>query len=103
MVIRSIPLHINKWANSLLVMAPGDDRPFNTPPVIGEDNSNTTNNQHISTGQNMQPHNVWQQVPAGYEWDGAGVSPRAVEDNYYRDTESGLYWLWDMTWNGAGR
>ena len=51
----------------------------------------------------MQPHNVWQQVPADYEWDGAGVSPRAVEDSYYRDTESGLYWLWDMTWNGAGR
>lgn len=69
-------------------MAP-NDRSFNTPV------------QHcVSPEQNVQP-NVWQ-VPAEYEWNGASISPRVMEDSYHRDVESGLYWLWDMTWNGVG-
>ncbi|EYE94653.1 uncharacterized protein EURHEDRAFT_378109 [Aspergillus ruber CBS 135680] len=70
------------------VMAPGDVN----VPVQSEQ-------QYVSSEQ-MQPQSVWQ-VPAEYEWNGTGTSPRGVEDSY-RDVESGLYWLWDMTWNGTG-
>lgn len=71
-----------------LVMAPGDVN----VPVQSEQ-------QYVSSEQ-LQPQGVWQ-MPAEYEWNGTGASPRGVEDNY-RDVESGLYWLWDMTWNGTG-
>jgi len=72
-----------------LVMAPGDVN----VPVQSEQ-------QYVSSEQ-MQPQGVWQ-MPAEYGWNGTGISPRGVEDSY-RDIESGLYWLWDMTWNGTGR
>lgn len=72
-----------------LVMAPGDVN----VPVQSEQ-------QYVSSEQ-MQPQGVWQ-MPAEYGWNGTGTSPRGVEDSY-RDIESGLYWLWDMTWNGTGR
>ena len=72
-----------------LVMAPGDVN----VPVQSEQ-------QYVSSEQ-LQSQGVWQ-MPAEYEWNGTGASPRAVEDSY-RDIESGLYWLWDMTWNGTGR
>ena len=55
--------------------------------------------QYVSPEQ-TQPQGVWQ-IPAEYEWNATGASPRGVEDSY-RDVESGLYWLWDMTWNGTG-
>lgn len=71
-----------------LVMAPGD---INVP-VQSEQ-------QYVSSEQ-LQPQGVWQ-MPAEYEWNGTSASPRGVEDSY-RDVESGLYWLWDMAWNGTG-
>lgn len=72
----------------LIVMAPGD---VNVPVEESQ--------QYVSSEQ-MQPQNI-RQLTAEYEWNGTGTSPRGVEDSY-RDVESGLYWLWDMTWNGTG-
>jgi len=71
-----------------LVMAPGDVN-VHVPSEL----------QYVSPEQ-TQPQGVWQ-IPAEYEWNATGASPRGVEDSY-RDVESGLYWLWDMTWNGTG-
>lgn len=72
-----------------VVMAP-DDRSLGSS-ITGDSESAST-----------QTQSIWQ-MPAEYEWNGLGVSPEAVEDNYHRDAESGLYWLWDMAWNGTGK
>ncbi|KAJ5431381.1 Transcription factor [Penicillium cf. griseofulvum] len=42
---------------------------------------------------------VWQ--PAEYDWSMSGLSREPVENNHQDNVEGGLYWLWDMTWNGV--
>lgn len=60
-------------------------------------NENSQNRQPVST----QTQSIWQ-LPVDYEWGGFGVSSGAVEHSHHQDADSGLYWLWDMTWNGTG-
>ncbi|KAG0153631.1 hypothetical protein PDIDSM_2285 [Penicillium digitatum] len=49
----------------------------------------------------MQTHESWQ-LPAEYDWNMPGLSWEPVENNHQDSVEGGLYWLWDMTWNGIG-
>ncbi|KAJ5265590.1 transcriptional regulator family: Fungal Specific TF [Penicillium chrysogenum] len=65
----------------------------------------------IHVGDNLQPrefvepgipaHEVWQ-LPAEYDWNMPGLSREPVENDHQDSVEGGLYWLWDMTWNGVG-
>lgn len=61
-------------------------------------------NESIQDGEPIttQTQSIWQ-LPMDYEWGGFGVSSsEAVGHSNHRDAESGLYWLWDMTWNETG-
>jgi hypothetical protein len=65
----------------------------------------------IHVGDNLQPrefvepgipaHEVWQ-LPAEYDWNMPSLSREPVENDHQDSVEGGLYWLWDMTWNGVG-
>ncbi|KAF7596806.1 hypothetical protein BBP40_012405 [Aspergillus hancockii] len=76
------------------VLPPGIDRSVNT--LSGESH----NSQH-PPHESVDPQYSWQ-VPVDYGWDGAGTVPMGVEDPYLGNGESGMYWLWDMTWDGMG-
>ncbi|CAG7931493.1 unnamed protein product [Penicillium olsonii] len=43
---------------------------------------------------------LWQQTD---DWNMPGFSRFIPEDTYQDNTEGGLYWLWDMTWNETER
>ncbi|KAJ5813021.1 transcriptional regulator family: Fungal Specific TF [Penicillium robsamsonii] len=48
----------------------------------------------------IQTHEVWQ--PAEYDWSMPGLAREPLENTHQDSVEGGLYWLWDMTWNGVG-
>ncbi|KAE8352515.1 fungal-specific transcription factor domain-containing protein [Aspergillus coremiiformis] len=72
------------------VLPPGNDRSGN-----------------VFSGENHQDHSLDEahltlQIPMDFGWEGAGTVPMGVEDPYLGNGESGMYWLWDMTWDGIG-
>jgi hypothetical protein len=48
----------------------------------------------------LQPDPAWQQS-APNEWRDPSVSLGIMETATYGTGEQGLYWLWDMSWNGT--
>ncbi|KAB8204096.1 fungal-specific transcription factor domain-containing protein [Aspergillus parasiticus] len=76
------------------VLPPGNDRSVN---ILSGENHQT----HQTPNQNTESQFPLQ-VPMDYGWDGAGAVPMGVEDPYLGNGESGMYWLWDMTWDGMG-
>ncbi|GFF31074.1 transcription factor C6 [Aspergillus udagawae] len=48
----------------------------------------------------LQPDPAWQQS-ASNEWRDSSVSLGTMETASYGTGERGLYWLWDMSWNGT--
>lgn len=77
-----------------LVLPPGNDRSINV--LSGE-----SHQTHQPPDENTESQFALQ-VPMDYGWDGAGAVPMGVEDPYLGNGESGMYWLWDMTWDGMG-
>ncbi|KAE8396350.1 fungal-specific transcription factor domain-containing protein [Aspergillus alliaceus] len=76
------------------VLPPGNDRSVNVLSGDGQAN-------HQLAHENADPQFALQ-VPMDYGWDGAGAVSMSVEDPYLGNGESGMYWLWDMTWDGVG-
>jgi hypothetical protein len=77
-----------------LALGPGD---FSASIPTGADNLP----HHEFAGSYSQSHGSWQ-LPSD-DWSMPGFSRGAVEDTYQDSIEGGLYWLWDMTWNGDER
>jgi hypothetical protein len=48
----------------------------------------------------LQSDHAWQQSAPNESHD-PSVSPGAMETATYGTGEQGLYWQWDMSWNGA--
>jgi hypothetical protein len=75
-------------------MGPGD---FSSSIPTGADNLPS----HELAEPNLQSNGTWQL--ASEDWNMPGFSRSVAEDTYQDSVEGGLYWLWDMTWNGDER
>ncbi|KGO67729.1 Transcription factor, fungi [Penicillium italicum] len=84
----------NSLTSVQYALVPGD-RSAGIP--TGEDNLQF--GEFVEPG--MQTNESWQ-LPAEYDWNMPGLSREPVENNHHDSAEGGLYWLWDMTWNGGG-
>lgn len=86
------------FANSIFsclpVLGPGDDRSSDIP--AGGDNPR---NREFPE-QDVQPSGGWQ-LPAESNWSLPAVPQAALEESFQQTLDDGLYWLWDMTWNGV--
>jgi hypothetical protein len=51
--------------------------------------------------ESMRPDDQWQ-LSAPRDWGDLGVPSGSIENSTDGIGEGGLYWLWDMSWNGAG-
>lgn len=81
-------------AFSLVVPSGNDDRSFNWYA------SGDTHQARGTIQDTIQPDNTWQQS-APNEWHDPSVSLGSMETASYGTSERGLYWLWDMSWNGT--
>ncbi|KAF7167563.1 hypothetical protein CNMCM5623_000869 [Aspergillus felis] len=77
-----------------VVPSGNDDHPFNWCA------SGDTHQAHSTLQDTLQPDHAWQQS-APNEWRDPSVSLGTMETATYGTSERGLYWLWDMSWNGT--
>ncbi|EAL84969.1 Zn(II)2Cys6 transcription factor [Aspergillus fumigatus Af293] len=77
-----------------VVPSGNDDRSFNWYA------SGDTHQARGTIQDTIQPDNTWQQS-APNEWHDHSVSLGSMETASYGTSERGLYWLWDMSWNGT--
>lgn len=49
-----------------------------------------------------QPENSWPQPLEATGWNPTSLPLEGTEDDVFNNGDGGLYWLWDMTWNGTG-
>ncbi|THC97174.1 hypothetical protein EYZ11_003339 [Aspergillus tanneri] len=75
-------------------LRPGDDRSFNLH--AGGDGYRPRE----VLQESMRPDDVWQ-LSAEHDSNHPDVPPVAIENNYDGNGERGLYWLWDLAWNGV--
>ena len=81
-------------ASSPVVPSGDDDHSFNWYA------SGDTHQARDTTQDTLQPDHAWQQSTPN-EWHDPSVSLDAMETAAYGTGERGLYWLWDMSWNGT--
>ncbi|KAH8698849.1 putative C6 transcription factor [Talaromyces proteolyticus] len=75
-------------------LPPGDNRIFDMP--VRSD----SHQPHDLLQENMRPDDRWQ-LSALHDWSDPNVASGSIENTTNGDSEYGLYWLWDMSWNGA--
>ncbi|XHG03409.1 hypothetical protein AWENTII_006717 [Aspergillus wentii] len=74
------------------VFAPANDR--SSYGIPQENRLERTDSGNL----NEDPYYAWQ-MPAQQDWNEPDFSQAGLEETYFDSGESGLYWLWDMTWN----
>ena len=62
--------------------------------------SDSRENSYHENGLGIQNEIPWQSTD---DWTMSGFTRPLGEDVYQDNTEGGLYWLWDMTWNQTER
>lgn len=78
----------------LPVLGPGDDRSSDIPA-----SGDGPQNREFAE-QDIQQSGGWQ-LPAEPNWSLPAVPQATLEDSFQQTFDDGLYWLWDMTWNGV--
>ncbi|OOQ81968.1 C6 transcription factor [Penicillium brasilianum] len=77
-------------------LGPGDDR------LSAISHGGDFPRAHETVNQSGHPIGMWQ--PPAQDWNVAeNVQTAGVNNFYDENMEGGLYWLWDMTWNGLNR
>jgi hypothetical protein len=85
---------VNPWP-CFLVLPLGDDRFFD----LHVDRDSHPPRDPLQ--ESMRPDDQWQ-LYTPHDWNDPNVPAGSIETTTNGNGENGLYWLWDMSWNGTG-